>query len=157
MTRVLEVDGVSGAAVVEAGAAGPAVNRQLAAHGRTLRQFPQSWEFSTVGGWIATRAGGHYASGPTRIDDFVESARAVTPRGIWESRRLPASGAGPSPDRLLLGSEGTLGVITRAWLRVQRPPRHPAPAAGRFPAFPARAPAGRGSAGARPYPPPPRL
>ena len=152
MTRVLEVDGVSGAALVEAGAAGPAVNRQLAAHGRTLRHFPQSWEFSTVGGWIATRAGGHYATGPTRIDDFVESVRAVTPRGIWESRRLPASGAGPSPDRLLLGSEGTLGVITRAWLRVQRPPGHRASAAVRFPSFAAGTEAVREIAGSGLYP-----
>ncbi len=97
MNRVLEVDDVSGAALVEAGASGPQLNSQLAAHGRTLRHFPQSWEFSTVGGWIATRAGGHYATGHTRIDDFVESVRAVTPRGPWESRRLPGSGAGVSP------------------------------------------------------------
>src|SRR5260370_32097914 len=108
MTRVLEVDGVSGAALVEAGASGPQLNRQLAAHGRTLRHFPQSWEFSTVGGWIATRAGGHYATGRTRIDDFVESVRAVTPRGVWESRRLPGSGAGGSPGRMRLGAGGTL-------------------------------------------------
>ena len=76
----------------------------------TLRFYPQSFERSTLGGWIATRAAGHFATGPTHIDDLVESIRAITPRGeIWESRRLPASGAGPSPDRLLLGSEGTLG------------------------------------------------
>src|SRR5207253_1045333 len=83
----------------------------------TLRHFPQSFEFSTLGGWIATRSGGHYATLHTHIDDFVESIRAVTPRGAWESRRLPGSGAGPSPDRMLLGSEGTLGVITEAWMR----------------------------------------
>jgi alkyldihydroxyacetonephosphate synthase len=58
----------------------------------------------------------------THIDDLVESVRAVTPSGVWESRRLPGSGAGPSPDRLLLGSEGSLGVITEAWLRVQPRP-----------------------------------
>ena len=79
-------------------------------HGLTLRFFPQSFELSTLGGWIATRAAGHFATGPTHIDDLVESVRAVTLGGdIWESRRLPGSGAGPSPDRLLLGSEGTLG------------------------------------------------
>ena len=86
----------------------------------TLRFYPQSFERSTLGGWIATRAAGHFATGPTHIDDLVESVRALTPRGdVWESRRLPASGAGPSPDRLLLGSEGTLAVITEAWVRIR--------------------------------------
>jgi alkyldihydroxyacetonephosphate synthase len=135
MDRVLEVDQTSGAALIEAGVAGPALNDQLASHGRTLRHFPQSWQFSTLGGWVATRAGGHYATLHTRIDDFVESIRAITPRGTWESRRLPGSGAGVSPDRMLLGSEGTLGVITRVWLRVQRRPSHRASAAVGFPSF----------------------
>jgi alkyldihydroxyacetonephosphate synthase len=135
LDRVLETDPVSGAARIQAGTPGPALNAQLAAGGLTLRHFPQSYEFSTLGGWIATRAGGHYATGWTRIDDFVESVRAVTPAGVWQSRRLPGSGAGVSPDRMLLGSEGTLGVITEAWLRVQRPPAYRGSAAVRFPAF----------------------
>jgi alkyldihydroxyacetonephosphate synthase len=152
LDRVLEVDGVSGAALAEAGVTGPSLNAQLARHGRTLRHFPQSWEFSTLGGWVATRAGGHYATLHTRIDDFVESIRAITPRGVWESRRLPGSGAGVSPDRMLLGSEGTLGVITRVWLRVQRPPVHRASAAVRFPAFRAGADAVREIVGSGLYP-----
>jgi alkyldihydroxyacetonephosphate synthase len=123
MDRVLEVDPVSRAARVQCGPAGPRLEAQLAEHGMTMRFFPQSFELSTLGGWIATRAGGHFATGPTHIDDLVESVRAITPSGTWESRRLPGSGAGPSPDRMLLGSEGTLGVITEAWVRVQpRPP-----------------------------------
>ncbi|MCB0977967.1 MAG: FAD-binding protein, partial [Acidimicrobiales bacterium] len=77
-----------------------------------------------LGGWIATRAGGHYATLHTHIDDFVESMRVVTPTGVSESWRLPGSGAGPSPDRLFLGSEGTLGVITEAWMRIQERPSH---------------------------------
>jgi len=89
-----------------------------------MRFYPQSFERSTVGGWLATRAAGHFSTGPTHIDDLVQSIRAVTPAGVWESRRLPGSGAGPSPDRALLGSEGTLGVITQAWLRVQPRPAH---------------------------------
>ena len=120
LSPVLETDPVSGAARIQAGATGPALNAQLGSHGLALRHFPQSYQFSTLGGWIATRSGGHYATGPTHIDDFVESVRAVTPAGIWQSRRLPGSGAGVSPDRMLLGSEGTLGVITEAWVRVQR-------------------------------------
>jgi alkyldihydroxyacetonephosphate synthase len=122
MDRVLEIDTVSRAAHVQAGALGPGIEDQLRPHGLTLRHFPQSWEFSTLGGWIATRAGGHYATRLTHVDDLVESIGAETPAGRWESRRLPGSGAGPSPDRLLLGSEGTLGVITDAWMRVQQRP-----------------------------------
>jgi alkyldihydroxyacetonephosphate synthase len=123
LDQVLEVDEVSLAAHVQGGALGPAIEDQLRPRGVTLRHFPQSWEFSTLGGWIATRAGGHFATGPTHIDDLVEAVSATTPSGRWSSRRLPASGAGPSPDRLLLGSEGTLGVVTDAWVRVQRRPR----------------------------------
>lgn len=129
MDRVLEVDQVSRAARIQAGATGPRLEAQLAEHGLTMRFFPQSFERSTLGGWIATRAGGHFATGPTHVDDLVEGVRAVTPAaGVWHSRRLPGSGAGPSPDRLLLGSEGTLGVITEAWVRVQPKPteRHAA-------------------------------
>jgi alkyldihydroxyacetonephosphate synthase len=121
--RVLEVDEVSRAARIQAGAGGPVLEDQLREHGLTLRHFPQSFEFSTLGGWIATRAGGQFATLHTHIDDLVESVRAITPGGVWESRRLPGSGAGPSPDRLLLGSEGILGVITEAWVRVQERPR----------------------------------
>jgi alkyldihydroxyacetonephosphate synthase len=101
----------------------------------TLRHFPQSFEVSSLGGWIATRAGGHFATGPTHIDDLVESLRVVTPAGVVETRRLPASGAGPSPDRLFLGSEGTLGVVTEAWARVRPRPRYRAGGPVRFASF----------------------
>src|SRR5213079_361546 len=132
---VLELDPVSRAARIQAGATGPRLEDQLRPEGLTLRHFPQSFEYSTLGGWIATRAGGHFATGPTHIDDLVEAVRAITPAGVWESRRLPGSGAGPSPDRLLLGSEGTLGVITEAWVRVQPRPEHRAGRTVRFARF----------------------
>jgi alkyldihydroxyacetonephosphate synthase len=132
MDRVLEIDRVSRAARIQAGAYGPDIEAQLREHGLTLRHFPQSFEFSTLGGWIATRAGGHYATQYTHIDDFVESTRMVTPAGVMQTRRLPASGAGPAPDRLVLGSEGTLGVITEAWMRVQDKPVFRASASIRF-------------------------
>jgi alkyldihydroxyacetonephosphate synthase len=122
LDRVLEVDAESMAARIQAGATGPGLERQLREHGLTLRHFPQSFEYSTLGGWIATRAGGHFATLYTHIDDLVESVRAITPRGLWESRRLPGSGAGPSPDRALIGSEGILGVIGEAWMRVRPRP-----------------------------------
>jgi alkyldihydroxyacetonephosphate synthase len=124
MDRVLEVDPVSLAARIQAGATGPKLEAQLREHGLTLRHFPQSFEFSTLGGWIATRAGGHFATLYTHIDDLVESVRAITPRGDWHSRRLPGSGAGPSPDRALIGSEGILGVICESWMRVRPRPQH---------------------------------
>ena len=93
---VLEVDTVSRAARIQCGASGPRLEAGLAEHGLTLRHYPQSFELSTLGGWIATRAGGHFATLETHIDDLVESVRAITPVGKWSSRRLPGSGAGPS-------------------------------------------------------------
>jgi alkyldihydroxyacetonephosphate synthase len=122
LDRVLDVDAESMAARIQAGATGPRLEEQLRERGLTLRHFPQSFEYATLGGWIATRAGGHFATLYTHIDDLVESVRAITPRGLWESRRLPGSGAGPSPDRALIGSEGILGVIGEAWVRVRPRP-----------------------------------
>ena len=132
LDRVLEIDRTSQAARIQAGALGPALEEQLRPHGLTLRHFPQSFEFSTLGGWLATRAGGHYATVETHIDDLTESIRVVTPSGVSESWRLPGSGAGPSPDRMFLGSEGTLGVITEAWMRVRPRPDQRASASVRF-------------------------
>jgi alkyldihydroxyacetonephosphate synthase len=152
MNRVLEVDPVSRAARIQAGATGPELEEQLKLHGLTLRHYPQSFEFSTLGGWIATRAGGHFATLRTHIDDFVESVRAITPSGAWESVRVPGSGAGPSPDRLLIGSEGILGVITEAWVRVQEPPASKESAAVVFDGFEDGAEAVRALAQSRLFP-----
>lgn len=135
LDRVLEVDRASRAARIQAGVLGPALEAQLKPHGLTLRHFPQSFQHSSLGGWIATRSGGHYATLYTHIDEFVEALRLVTPRGIVETRRLPGSGAGPAPDRLFIGSEGILGVITEAWMRLQDRPRFRAMASVFFPDF----------------------
>ncbi len=135
LDRVLEVDEVSSAARIQAGMLGPDLEDDLRARGLTLRHFPQSFEYSTLGGWVATRAGGHFATLLTHIDDLVESVRAITPAGEWESRRLPGSGAGPSPDRMLIGSEGTLGVITEAWVRVRPRPTAKLSCGVRFDSF----------------------
>jgi alkyldihydroxyacetonephosphate synthase len=126
MDQVLEVDRTSRAARIQAGATGPRISEQIEeqAPDLQLRHYPQSWEFSTLGGWVATRAGGHYATVYTHIDDLVESARLVTPQGEAETRRVPASGAGPDPNALVCGSEGVLGVITEAWVRLQDRPTH---------------------------------
>ena len=152
LKRLLEVDEISRAARIQAGIYGPDLDSQLRPYNLTLRHFPQSYEYSTLGGWIATRSGGHYATNHTHIDDFVESVRAVTPTGIWESRRLPGSGAGPSPDRLMIGSEGIFGIITEAWMRVQARPVFRASAGVVFPTFEAGAEATRLIAQAKLWP-----
>ncbi|HUX05583.1 MAG TPA: FAD-binding oxidoreductase [Acidimicrobiales bacterium] len=135
LRRVLQVDRSSRAALIQAGALGPDLEAQLRPHGLTLRHYPQSFEVSSLGGWIATRSGGHFATLHTRIDDFVESVRAITPAGPWETRRFPSSGAGPSPERLLLGSEGIFGVITQAWMRLQERPQFQASAVVGYASF----------------------
>ncbi len=124
LNDVLEVDEVSRAGRFQAGILGPDLESALRPQGLTLRHFPQSFPWSTVGGWVATRSGGHYATNHTHIDDFVESTRMLTPAGWMETRRLPGSGAGPSPDRLVIGSEGALGIISECWLRLQKRPRY---------------------------------
>jgi alkyldihydroxyacetonephosphate synthase len=123
LAGVREVDATSRLARIGAGTLGPALEDALAPHGLTLRHFPQSFEFSTLGGWLATRAGGHYATGPTHIDDHAHALTLVSPRGTIATHRHPASGAGPEPARWLIGSEGALGVITEAWMRVVPRPR----------------------------------
>ncbi len=152
LDRVLEVDRASRAARIQGGVLGPSLEDQLRPHKLTLRHFPQSFEFSTLGGWIATRSGGHFATLYTHIDDFVESVRVLTPTGVVESRRLPGSGAGPSPDRMFIGSEGILGIITEAWMRLQDRPKFRAGASVAFPDFIAGANAVRAIAQAGLYP-----
>lgn len=152
MSAVVEVDQVSRAARIQAGALGPWIEDQLRKHNLTLRHFPQSFAFSSLGGWLATRAGGHFATLYTHIDDLTESVRVVTPAGVSESRRLPGSGAGPSPDRLFVGSEGTLGVITEAWMRLQYRPRWQVTASVAFESWPAAVAATRTVAQAGLYP-----
>ncbi|MGN6868441.1 MAG: FAD-binding oxidoreductase [Solirubrobacteraceae bacterium] len=122
LDKVISVDQDSRAAHIEGGIYGPALEARLKTHGLTLRHFPQSFQYSTLGGWIATRSGGHYATLYTHIDEFVEGLRVATPAGVFETRRLPGSGAGPSPERLYCGSEGVLGIITSAWMRLQERP-----------------------------------
>jgi alkyldihydroxyacetonephosphate synthase len=152
MDAVLEIDRVSRAARIQAGVLGPKLEDQLRPHALTLRHFPQSFGFSTLGGWLATRAGGHFATLYTHIDDLTESLRVVTPAGVSESRRLPGSGAGPSPDRLFLGSEGALGVITEAWMRLQARPRWQSTASVVFDDFLSAVAAARAIAQAGLYP-----
>jgi alkyldihydroxyacetonephosphate synthase len=141
--QILEVDTASRSAHIQAGIYGPALEAGLKPHGYTLRHYPQSFEFSTLGGWIATRAGGHFATLYTHIDEFVQSVTMVTPSGKLESRRLPGSGAGPSEERFYTGSEGILGIITSAWMRLQEIPKYKKMITVAFPTFKAGAEASR--------------
>ena len=122
--QILEIDQKSRSARIQAGIFGPQLEAGLKPHGLTLRHFPQSFEFSTLGGWIVTRSGGHFATVYTHIEEFVQSVRMVTPEGIMQSRRLPGSGAGPSEERYVAGSEGIFGIITEAWMRLQDIPKY---------------------------------
>jgi len=123
LSGLLELDAGSGLATFGAGTAGPALEAALAPHGLTLGHFPQSWELSTLGGWIATRSSGQESLGYGRIEDMVAGLELVAPGGRLDLPPLPASAAGPDLRHLVLGSEGRLGVVTRATVRVRpRPP-----------------------------------
>jgi len=122
LDRVLSVDPVSRTARIQAGASGPELEAQLNAQGFTLGHFPQSFEFSALGGWIATRSAGQNSIGYGKIEDMTQAVRVVTPTGIIDTKDTPATAAGPSLLQLLIGSEGTYGVITEATMRV-----HPQP------------------------------
>jgi len=152
LSGVREVDATSRLARIGAGTLGPALEDALEAHGLTLRHYPQSFEFSTLGGWLATRAGGHYATGPTRIDELAHALTMITPRGSLATHRHPGSGAGPEAARLVLGSEGALGVITEAWMRVVPRPRWRATASVAYKDFTAGVAATRALAQSGLYP-----
>ena len=126
LDAVVDVDARSRLATLQAGLTGPAAEAALARHDLTLGHLPQSFEFSTVGGWVATRSAGQASAGYGRIDALVAGLRAATPAGPLEARALPATAAGPDLRELLVGSEGTLGVLTEVTLRVA--PRHGAQA-----------------------------
>jgi alkyldihydroxyacetonephosphate synthase len=118
----VSVDRASLTATLGAGLFGPEAERRLAEEGVTLGHFPQSFEFSTVGGWVATRSAGQASTGYGRIDELVEGLQLVAPGGDVSRRAVPATAAGPDLRELLVGSEGVLGVICDATLRVRELP-----------------------------------
>ena len=122
MNRVLEIDGRSFLAKVQPGCLGPELEQALNAAGLTLGHFPQSFEYSSVGGWIATRGAGYGSTRYGKIEEMVENLRLVTPEGIIETPLVPASATGPALLQILVGSEGTIGVITSATLKLRKTP-----------------------------------
>lgn len=127
LDRLTDLDRTSQTATLQAGMRGPEVAAALGAHGFTLGHYPQSYQFATVGGWVATRSAGQASTGYGRIDELVHAVDCITPAGRLRLGRGPASAAGPRLLDLVVGSEGTLGVITSATLTVRRQP-----AAGRY-------------------------
>lgn len=122
MTHLLDLDETSHLATFQAGVAGPVLEEQLKRRGYTLGHFPQSFEYSTLGGWIATRSSGQQSYHYGRIEQLFAGGIVETPRGRLEIQPVPASAAGPDVRELLLGSEGRLGAITQAKVRVRRVP-----------------------------------
>jgi alkyldihydroxyacetonephosphate synthase len=122
LDQVVSIDGESRTARIQAGARGPEIEAQLNGKGFTLGHFPQSFQFSTLGGWIATRAAGQTSIGYGKIEDMTQAVRVVTPAGIVETRDVPASATGPSVREMIVGSEGVYGVITEATMRIRPQP-----------------------------------
>jgi alkyldihydroxyacetonephosphate synthase len=119
LDALVSVDRLSLTATLQAGLFGPEAERRLGQEGLTLGHFPQSFEYSTVGGWVATRSAGQASTGHGRIDELVEGVRMLAPAGEVGLRAVPASAAGPDLRELVVGSEGVLGVICEATLRVR--------------------------------------
>jgi alkyldihydroxyacetonephosphate synthase len=120
MARVLDVDERSLVGTFEPGLTGPGVEEELARHGLTLGHFPQSFEYATLGGFVATRSAGQASTGYGRIDELVLGLTCTTPVGEVSAHGHPASAAGPALRELLVGSEGVLGVITEVTLALRR-------------------------------------
>ena len=127
MNRVLDVDKTSRLATIQAGVAGPFLEEQLNKDGFTLGHFPQSFEYSTLGGWLVTRSVGQQCYRYGRVDEMFLGGRMLTPRGWMELPAIPASAAGPDLKQVLLGSEGRMGIVSQAVMRV-----HPIPEKEKF-------------------------
>ena len=124
LDALVSVDEESRLAVLEPGLRGPEAEALLGARGWTLGHFPQSWEYATLGGFAAARSSGQTSAGYGRFDDRVLGLRLATPAGTLELGRAPKSAAGPDLRQLVLGSEGTLGVITSLTLAIDPAPEH---------------------------------
>jgi alkyldihydroxyacetonephosphate synthase len=123
LNRMIDLDDNSALATFDAGIRGIALESQLRARGYTLGHFPQSFEFSTLGGWIATRSAGQQSYYYGSIEDLFAGGIIETPIGTLELPVFPASAAGPDLRQIFLGSEGRFGVITRATMQVRRLPQ----------------------------------
>ena len=124
MNRLIDLDTDSQIATFGAGTPGPLVESQLRAHGYTLGHFPQSFELSTVGGWVASRSSGQQSLRYGRIEQLFAGGRVETLKGTLNLPTIPASSAGPDIREMILGSEGRIGLITEVKVRVTPLPEH---------------------------------
>lgn len=124
MNKVLDIDEMSMLATIQAGTPGPLLEQQLKDRGYVLGHLPQSWEYSTIGGWAATRSSGQQSYRYGRIEGLFAGGRVETPNGTWEIPTIPATGAGNDPRELFMGTEGRLGIITEVKARLQKYPEH---------------------------------
>ena len=122
LSRLIDLDKASRLATFEAGIRGPQVEAALHEHGFTLGHFPQSFEFSTLGGWVATRSTGQQSLGYGRIEALFAGGHLETPIGAVDFAPFPATASGPDLRQVVLGSEGRLGILTRAVVRIQPVP-----------------------------------
>src|SRR5690606_41695450 len=122
MTRIIQIDKVSMTARIEAGIYGPHLEEQLQSHGVTLGHYPQGVPRSTLGGWIAARGAGQQSNRYGKAEKWLVSAKLATPKGFWTTEATPASAAGPNLNQLVAGSEGTLGVIVEATVKIHEVP-----------------------------------
>ena len=118
LNRVLAVSKINKTVTVQAGMYGPALEEELNRQGYSCGHFQQSFEYSTVGGWISARGAGQASTGYGKIEDMLVSLRAVTPAGVIETKDYPRTAQGWDLFRIFAGAEGTLGVITEATLHL---------------------------------------
>lgn len=122
MSSLLTVDETAMTATAQAGVYGPALDKALAAHGLRLGHYPQSFEYSTLGGWVAARGAGQNSIRYGRADKWLVSSHVATPSGLWRTEATPGSAAAPNLNQMVAGSEGTLGIITQAAFKVHETP-----------------------------------
>jgi alkyldihydroxyacetonephosphate synthase len=137
MQGIIEIDAVSGLTEVWAGTFGPELETELRQRcAMTIGHFPQSFDIATVGGWVACRGAGQFSTRYGKIDEMVVGLEVVLADGtVVHTGHGPAAAMGPDLTQLFLGSEGTLGVITRVWLRAHPVPTHERRAAFTFADF----------------------
>ncbi|KZZ55729.1 FAD-binding oxidoreductase, partial [Oleiphilus sp. HI0123] len=118
MTRLIDLDEESQIATFGAGTPGPLVESQLRSRGYTLGHFPQSFELSTIGGWVASRSSGQQSLRYGRIEQMFAGGSVETPKGRMDIQTIPASAGGPDVREIFMGSEGRMGVISEVKVRV---------------------------------------
>ena len=122
MNQMISLDKISQTATFQAGIYGPLLEKTLKSHHYTLGHFPQSFEFSTLGGWVATRSVSQQSSNYSGLKDWLVATKVITPSGKLQTSPFPAASSGPNLNHLITGSEGSLGVITEATVKIKTHP-----------------------------------